>query len=124
MGSELLMMDSVLSGGDGGVTGGANLFPRFFSAAYQAAASGDLDGVQQMQKTMIRLQQLYTIGQHASAGIKGIKCALDIAGICSARMAEPFRRFEMPEKQSVHNLLNGLRKDPLLTKDFASLGQF
>ncbi|MFK5924319.1 MAG: dihydrodipicolinate synthase family protein [Verrucomicrobiota bacterium] len=124
MGSELLMMDSVLSGGDGGVTGGANLFPRFFSAAYQAAASGDLDSVQQMQKTMIHLQQLYSIGQHASAGIKGIKCALEIVGICSTRMAEPFRRFEMPEKQSVHNLLNGLRKDPLLTKDFASLDQF
>lgn len=121
MGSELLMMDSVLSGGDGGVTGGANLFPRFFSAAWSAAENGDLKAVHRMQQTMIKLQQLYHIGQHASAGIKGIKCALEILGISSARMAEPFRAFNEPEKQAVASLLDTLREDPLLVDDFAAL---
>ena len=121
MGPELLMMDSVLSGGDGGVTGGANLFPRFFSAAWTAAENGNLDTVHQMQETMIHLQQLYSIGKHASAGIKGIKCALEILGISSARMAEPFRAFNEPEKEAVTSLLNELRKDPLLTADFDAL---
>lgn len=121
MGCELLMMDSVLSGGDGGVTGGANLFPQFFSAAYQAAATGDLETVHRMQKTMIHIQQLYSIGQYASAGIKGIKCGLEILGICSARMAEPFRTFHEPEKQAVASLLNTLHEDPILADDFAAL---
>lgn len=121
MGPELLMMDSVLSGGDGGVTGGANLFPRFFSAAWSAADNGDLPAVHQMQETMIQLQQLYSIGKHASAGIKGIKCALEILGISNSRMAEPFRAFNEPEQQAVTSLLNELRKDPLLAADFDAL---
>lgn len=121
MGPELLMMDSVLSGGDGGVTGGANLFPRFFSAAWQAADNGNIETVHRMQETMIHLQQLYNIGQHASAGIKGIKCALEILGISNARMAEPFRSFNQPEKQAVASLLDELRNDPLLADDFDAL---
>lgn len=121
MGPELLMMDSVLSGGDGGVTGGANLFPRFFSYAYRAAEKGDIETVKLIQETMIHLQKLYSIGKHASAGIKGIKCALEILGVSTARMAEPFRAFDLPEKQAVTSLLDELRKDPLLTDDFDAL---
>ncbi len=121
MGSELLMMDSVLSGSDGGVTGGANLFPRFFSNAFRAAETGDLEAVHQMQETMIHLQKLYSIGKHASAGIKGIKCALEFFGVSSARMAEPFRAFNEPEKQAVISLMGELREDPLLAGDFGAL---
>ncbi len=121
MGPELLMMDSILSGGDGGVTGGANLFPRFFSAAWRAADDRDLDTVHQIHETMIHLQQLYTIGQHASSGIKGIKCALEILGIANAQMAEPFRAFDEPERQALASLLNELREDPLLANDFDAL---
>jgi 4-hydroxy-tetrahydrodipicolinate synthase len=121
MGPELLMMESVLSGGDGGVSGGANLFPRFFAKAWAAASKGDLTTVHQMQQTIVHLQQLYAIGKHASAGIKGLKCALEILGVSSSRMAEPFRAFNQPEKQVVVSLLNELRGDPLLADDFAVL---
>ena len=121
MGPELLMTASVMSGGDGGVNGGANLFPRFFSDAWHAAEKGDLETVHLMQETMIHLQKLYSIGKHASAGIKGIKCALEIFGISSARMAEPFRAFNEPEKQAVTSLMEQLRKDSLLAKDFEAL---
>jgi len=36
-------------------------------------------------------------------------------------MAEPFRAFNLPEKQAVEALLNELRGDPLLVDDFAAL---
>lgn len=76
-----------------------------------------------MQETMIHLQQLYRIGQHASSGIKGIKgikCTLEILGISSACMAEPFHAFNPPEKQAVASLFDEQREDPLLVNDFTS----
>ena len=123
MGPELLMIDSVLSGGDGGVSGGANLFPRFFVSAWEAASKGDLSRAQELQQTMIRIQQLYSVGKYASAVIKGTKCALELMGIAQARMAEPFRAFNEPEKNSLASLLENLREDPLLAEDFSALDQ-
>jgi len=50
-------------------------------------------------------QSLYQIGHHASAVIKGIKCALDCQGICGDFMAEPFHRFRAGERALVQRRL-------------------
>jgi 4-hydroxy-tetrahydrodipicolinate synthase len=108
MGPELLMMDAVLAGGDGGVAGGANLFPRFFVRAFEAAAAGDVERVRALERRVLQIRELYAVGQHASALIKGIKAALEAMGICGPDLAEPFRRFEPRERRRVAELLEGL----------------
>jgi len=48
---------------------------------------------------------IYAVGQHSSAFIKGLKCALSCLGICDDAMAEPFQRFAPPERERIQNHL-------------------
>jgi len=54
---------------------------------------------------------LYRIGQHPSAIIKGIKCALACLGVCDDFMAEPFHRFRAGERALVEQRLAVLQAE-------------
>lgn len=100
VGPEELLAESVLLGGHGGVSGGANVFPRLFVALYEAARSGDLRRTRDLQGQALMVgEKLYRIGKHPSAIVKGIKCALSHLGVCGDFMAEPFHKFREPERQ-------------------------
>ena len=105
MGPEELLAESVLFGGHGGVSGGANLHPRLFVDIYQAALRQDLPEVLRLQQELYRLRRLYQCGRYASTFIKGLKCALNILGICNDCMTEPFRPFRLPERKQVQAFL-------------------
>lgn len=102
MGPEELLAESVLAGGHGGISGGANLFPGFYVRLYETAASGDLSRTQQLHRQVMQISSsLYHIGRHSSAVLKGIKCGLSCLGICDDFMAEPFHRFRAEERARV-----------------------
>lgn len=105
MGPEHLLVDSARMGGNGGVNGGANLFPRLFVNAWEAVRAGDEAAVLRCQGQIGTLQKIYEIGKYASRHIKATKSALSILGICSDRMAEPFHRFREPERRRVAEVL-------------------
>jgi 4-hydroxy-tetrahydrodipicolinate synthase len=110
IGPEERLMEAVLAGGHGGVSGGANLFPALYVALYQACQAGDLSRAQALHDQVIRVStSLYRIGRHPSAFIKGIKCALACLGVCDDFMAEPFHRFRAGERTLVEERLAGLR---------------
>ena len=48
---------------------------------------------------------IYSVGQHGSAFIKGLKCALRCLGICDDVMAEPFHRFRPPQREQIQQYL-------------------
>jgi 4-hydroxy-tetrahydrodipicolinate synthase len=108
IGPEHLLIESVRLGGDGGVNGGANLFPEWFVAAYEAAAAGDTARAEELQRRIEALQPIYTIGKYASRFIKATKCALSLLGVCDDFMAEPFHRFKAPERERVRRILEPL----------------
>lgn len=105
VGPEHLLAEAIKMGGDGGVSGGANIRPELYVQLYEAAASGGhttalIDQVKS-------LGRLYTVGNNpASAIVKGIKCALSLMGICSPRLAEPFREFRETEIATIKDLLD------------------
>lgn len=102
VGPEEMMASVVLMGADGGVAGGANLYPELFVALYEAAAAKDLNKVAELQeKVMLVGEALYGIGRFGSSYIKGLKTALALKGICCDSLAQPFNTFQMPEKQKV-----------------------
>ena len=104
MGPEELLMESLMIGGHGGVNGGANIFPALYVRIFEEAQRSSIDVVRlrSLHRLVLALaRELYGIGQHSSAVIKGIKGALGCLGICSDHMAEPFRRFRDPERQRV-----------------------
>lgn len=106
MGPEELLLDAVLAGGHGGVNGGANVFPQLYAALYKAAASGEIERARRLHSLVLDVSsQLYQVGRHPSAIIKGIKCALSIEGVCDDFMAEPFHRFREDERRRIAQAL-------------------
>lgn len=105
IGPEHLMPAAVGMGGDGGVSGGANLFPRLFVECFRAADAGDAERTAELLGHIESLQAIYSIGKYASRVIKAIKSGLSIRGICSDQLAEPFNRFLPPERAKVEEII-------------------
>jgi 2-dehydro-3-deoxy-D-pentonate aldolase len=109
VGPEHLLVEAIRLGGDGGVNGGANIYPELFAKTCQAAIDNDTAALAPLQSTIDALQQIYDIGKYASRHIKATKSALSIHGICSDFMAEPFHRFKAPERARVEAILSELK---------------
>ena len=91
VGPEHLLVETMRLGGDGGVCGGANMFPRLFVECYEAAAAGNTQRTEELTARITDIQRLYAIGKYPSRFIKATKCALSILGICNDFLAEPFQ---------------------------------
>ena len=105
-GPEHLLIKSVLAGADGGVNGGANIFPELFVDAYEAAVEGDDGRMEALQLRIDQLQGIYDVGQNVSRFIKGTKCALSVLGVCNDFMAEPFERFRTNERKQIQRIIS------------------
>jgi 4-hydroxy-tetrahydrodipicolinate synthase len=109
MGPEEALGEVVLLGGHGGVCGGANLFPQLFVDTYDAAVAGDVARVRELQERIMRVSgALYGVGRHVSSFLKGVKCSLDLMGVCCDFMAEPFSRFREEERSIIRSRLVAL----------------
>ncbi len=106
MGPDHLLVDALRLGADGGVAGGANLFPGLFVECCEAVRRGDKTGVRRLQERIDGFQPIYSIGKYASRYIKATKCALSLMGLCDDFMAEPFHRFESAERVKVQKILD------------------
>ncbi len=108
IGPEAMLPQAMALGGDGGVTGGANPFPKLFVELYEASLSSDAQRLARVQAQVEKLQGIYEIGKYASRFIKATKCALSLQGICDDFMAEPFHRFKAPERARVQAILESM----------------
>lgn len=109
VGPEEFMAEFVLTGGHGGVNGGANLFPKLYVDLYQAAINRDFNKINTLQQKVMQVSTtIYNVGSFGSSYLKGLKCALSIMGICSDFMAEPFHRFNEPERIKIEAALKAL----------------
>jgi 4-hydroxy-tetrahydrodipicolinate synthase len=109
MGPEAMLPEAIRLGGDGGVTGGANIFPKWFVDCYTALLASDSATASSHLDRIHRLQAIYEIGKYPSRFIKATKCSLSLLGICDDFMAEPFHRFKTPERERVRAILDHLR---------------
>ncbi|MDR3457428.1 MAG: dihydrodipicolinate synthase family protein [Verrucomicrobiae bacterium] len=102
IGPEERLFDALQLGGHGGVSGGANLFPKLYVKLCEAHRAGDLVRAQALQDQIQHVSDaFYRIGKYSSSIIKGIKCALACLGVCDDFMAEPFHRFRSGERELV-----------------------
>jgi len=108
IGPEAKLPAAMQLGGDGGVAGGANVFPQLFVKCYEACVSRDPARINELQIAIDAFQQIYEVGKYASKYIKATKCCLSILGICDDFMAEPFHRFLPPERAKVESVLKSL----------------
>lgn len=93
-GSELCLHETILNGGQGGVAGGANFFPRLFVDLYEASIARDMDKIMLLRKKVVQIDTtIYAVGKNTSKYIKGIKSALAALGICKDFTALPITPF-------------------------------
>lgn len=105
IGPEHFLLTSLRMGSDGGVSGGANIYPNVFAQCYAAFRAGDLATAEQHMQGIEALQEIYSVGKYASRFIKATKCGLSLRGICDDHMAEPFNHFLQPERARVQAIL-------------------
>ena len=109
VGPEEITAECVLLGGHGGINGGANMFPELYVDLYLAAVARDMETVSRLQPLVMQISSsIYTVGQHGSSYLKGLKCALSLLGVCDDFVAAPFHRFNVPEREKIRKALEAL----------------
>ena len=110
VGPEEITGECVLLGGHGGINGGANMFPELYVGMYDAAKAHDIDRVLRLQQYIMQIStSIYTVGQHGSSYLKGLKCALSILGVINDDfVASPFYKFNAPERDKIRQALAAL----------------
>jgi 4-hydroxy-tetrahydrodipicolinate synthase len=111
IGPEELMSDCVRLGAHGGVTGGANAFPRLFVDLYEASVRGDEAEMSRLQALVVQLAHTVyrAAGSTGYASIRGIKQALACMGICQSKLAPPMRDLQPEEQQAVDRSVAAMR---------------
>ena len=109
IGPEALLAEAHAAGGDGGVSGGANVIPRTFADCHRALVTDNPAQLEAAQATIREFQTIYDIGKYASRHIKATKSALSLLGICSDLPADPFHRFLAPERERVAEVLRRIQ---------------
>lgn len=102
VGPEEITAETVLMGGNGGVNGGANLFPKLYVALYNAAVAKDFARIEELQNLVMEIStKIYTVGSYGSSYLKGLKSALSALGIINGNIAPPFTTFDEKEMTKV-----------------------
>lgn len=108
-GSELFIPETIIFGGNGGVAGGANLFPRLFVNLYEAALAKDLDKIYRLREIVVQIEKkIYNISPDGSKYVKSIKSALSAMGVCDDYVAQPFRSFVNEQSEQIKNNIREL----------------
>jgi 4-hydroxy-tetrahydrodipicolinate synthase len=96
-------------GADGGVNGGANMFPKLYVDLYNAAVAHDFEQINLLQEKVLAISSaIYTVGKYGSSYLKGLKCALSVMGLCDDFMADPFSHFRKEEREKIEEALEKL----------------
>lgn len=99
VGPEEILADTLEMGGHGGVTGGANLFPKLYVSLFEAFQHQDIDRVNSLQKAILFLSaNLYQNGTYKSSYLKGLKASMSFEGLCQGNLALPLYPYSEAEK--------------------------
>lgn len=110
VGPEHLLAEATRLGGDGGVSGGANLAPELFVSQYHAAKRGDAEEGASLQCGIEDLGQLYRVSEGFMGVARGIKGALRVLGVCGDAMAPPFTACTEGERATIAELLKAMER--------------
>lgn len=112
VGPEEMTAEMILLGADGGVNGGANIFPQLYVSLYNAAKSNNIDEVKRLQtKVMGVSSSIYAISEESSSYLKGVKGSLGILNICSDFIAQPYTGFTGSEKEKLGRYIQDVLRD-------------
>jgi 4-hydroxy-tetrahydrodipicolinate synthase len=103
VGPEEILADTLEMGGHGGVTGGANLFPKLYVSLYEAFQKKETETVKKLQDTILFLSKnIYSNGTYRSSYLKGLKAAMAFEGLCQGNFAPPLFPYSEAEKAELY----------------------
>jgi 4-hydroxy-tetrahydrodipicolinate synthase len=107
VGTELLLRECILLGADGGINGGANVFPELYVKMYHASVNRDLELQERLQSMMKGMaSQVYSLSDSPVSIIIGLKYALSVLGVCSSHLAMPvYASLSSLQKKTVENYI-------------------
>lgn len=109
VGPEEMTAEAVMLGANGGVNGGANMFPKLYVDLYNAAHSKNIDEVRVLQSKVMQVcTTIYSNGKYGSSYLMGLKCALSLLGICNDYLAKPFTRFDEVHRKKIEDAVKRL----------------
>ena len=104
VGPEEILAETLEMGGHGGVTGGANLFPKLYVSLYEAFQNKEQEKVAEFQQTIHFLSEnLYQNGTYRSSYLKGLKASMAFEGLCQGNFALPLFPYTEIEKAALHS---------------------
>ena len=94
VGPEELLMETIIMGGDGGIPGGANMFPDLYVKLYKAAKNKDVKSALKLHNEIMKISSVIYSGSdyESSNVINGIKYVLHCLGICNDYIAKPLKK--------------------------------
>lgn len=105
-GNEDYFPKAILEGGNGAVTGGANMFPKLYVDLYNASLKNDSRQIAVLSEKVNWINKhIYGIGQYSSKYIKSIKATLSILKICNDFVAQPFSKSDANERKQIEENL-------------------
>lgn len=106
IGPELVLGESLLLGCDGGIPGGANLYPALYVDFYKAFLANNREKMENIQAVLLRIQnELYRVAQSPVGIIIALKHLLCQRGICSEQMAIPvYEALSTEQKNSLNKI--------------------
>ncbi len=103
VGPEEILAETLSMGGHGGVTGGANLFPKLYVSLFEAFQNKQSNRVQTLQETILFLSEnLYQNGTYKSSYLKGLKASMAWEGLCQGNLALPLFPYSEEEKSKLY----------------------
>ncbi|WP_439129825.1 dihydrodipicolinate synthase family protein [Polaribacter sp.] len=112
VGPEEVTSQTVLMGGNGGVNGGSNMFPKLYVELYKATIAKDFKRIDELQYLVMEIStKIYSLGSFGSSYLKGMKGGLVALEIMNANIAPPFHSFEEKEMKVVRQNIENIKAD-------------
>lgn len=107
-GAEHHVAQVVRIGGDGGVVGGSNIFPKCFVSFYEGAAKGDRVMEEEANQKITLLKEIYD--KVNGRFVQATKTSLSVLGLCQATFSYPLLPFEDVEHDLVKKVVKNLKE--------------
>ncbi len=115
MGPDEMLASVLLTGAHGGVSAGANLFPRLYVDLFEAARAGNSDELMILHSRVMEIsRKIYNGVSTTTSYLKGVKTALSVMGICHDFTCPPLMPLTEREKEIIRENLTGLKANSYL----------
>ena len=116
VGPEELLAESLIMGADGGVPGGANMFPGLYVQLYDAVQAARIEDALALHERIMEISAVvYTDASGDAYGssrvINGIKSALSWMDVCSDYLAMPLHSASPEKIERIHAFVSRMRDE-------------